>query len=194
MIYKAVVIGASAGGMETIGSILTKLPSNFAAPIVIVQHLSPESNGYMAKYLNQKCNIIVKEADDKENITPGTAYIAPSNYHLLVEKDGTLSFTVENKVNYARPSIDVLFETAADLYQDTLIGIILTGANSDGSKGLRRIKERGGLVIVQDPETALVQSMPKAAIKETTVDYILSVDKIIDKLIELVGLDNDTRV
>ena len=194
MNYKAIVIGASAGGMETIASILSQLPSNFPLPILIVQHLSPESGGYMAKYLHQKCKIIVKEADAKENIIAGRAYIAPPNYHLLVEKDGTLSFTVENKVNYARPSIDVLFETAADFYQDKLIGIILTGANSDGSKGLKRIKERGGLVIVQDPDTALVQSMPKAAIRETRVDYILSVEKIIDKLIELVGLENDTKV
>lgn len=194
MIYKAVVIGASAGGLETIGALLTKLPSNFAAPIIIVQHLSPDSDGYMARYLNSKCNIIVKEADDKELIVAGTAYIAPPNYHLLVEKDGTLSFTVENKVNYSRPSIDVLFETAADLYQDALIGIILTGANSDGSKGLKRIKESGGLVIVEDPETALVESMPNAAIKETNVDYILSVDKITEKLIEMVGLDNESRV
>ncbi len=194
MNYKAVVIGASAGGMETLSSILTRLPSNFAVPILIVQHLSPESDGYMAKYLNEKSDIIVKEADDKEKIVPGTVYIAPPNYHLLIEKDETLSFTVENKVNYARPSIDVLFETAADLYQDTLIGIILTGANSDGSKGLKKIKEMGGLAIVQDPDTALVKSMPKAAIKETNVDYILSVDKITDKLIELVGLDNETRI
>ena len=194
MNYKAVVIGASAGGMETLSSILTRLPSNFAVPILIVQHLSPESDGYMAKYLNEKSDIIVKEADDKEKIVPGTVYIAPPNYHLLIEKDETLSFTVENKVNYARPSIDVLFETAADLYQDRLIGIILTGANSDGSKGLKKIKEMGGLAIVQDPDTALVKSMPKAAIKETNVDYILSVDKITDKLIELVGLDNETRI
>ena len=194
MNYKAVVISASAGGMETLSSILTRLPSNFAVPILIVQHLSPESDGYMAKYLNEKSDIIVKEADDKEKIVPGTVYIAPPNYHLLIEKDETLSFTVENKVNYARPSIDVLFETAADLYQDALIGIILTGANSDGSKGLKKIKEMGGLAIVQDPDTALVKSMPKAAIKETNVDYILSVDKITDKLIELVGLDNETRI
>nr|WP_300002247.1 chemotaxis protein CheB [Tissierella sp.] len=194
MTYKAVVVGASAGGMQALRDLLIKLPKNFAAPIMIVQHLSPESDGYMAKYLNEQSSMEVKEADDKEEILFGRVYIAPPNYHLLVEKDQTLSFTVGNKVNYARPSIDVLFETAADLYQETLIGIILTGANSDGSKGLKVIKDKGGITIVQDPDTALIDSMPKAAINATSVDYVLSVDQISDKLIELVGLKNETAV
>ena len=194
MQYKAVVIGASAGGMETLGDILRGLPLGFAAPIIIVQHLSPYSDGYMARRFNETCSLSVKEADEKEKVVAGFVYIAPPNYHLLVELDGTLSFTVDQKVNYARPSIDVLFETAADTYGDKLIGVILTGANNDGSKGLSRVKERGGLVIVQDPDTALVNSMPKAAIEATRVDYILTVDKIIEKLIEVVGIENGKKV
>ena len=194
MDYKAVVIGTSAGGMEALSRILTKLPLNFAAPILIVQHLSPQSDGYMARRFNEICNVTVKEAHEKEMILPGTVYIAPANYHLLVENDETISLTVDEKVNYARPAVDVLFETASDTYQDGLIGIILTGANSDGSKGLKKIKERGGLAIVQDPHTAVASSMPKAAIKETSVDYVLVVDEIAKKLIELVGYEDETTV
>lgn len=191
MQYKAIVIGASAGGMEAIRSILINLPLKFEVPIVIVQHLSPNSNGYLIEYLNKECKLTVKEAEDKEKIVPGYVYIAPPNYHVLIENDTTLSLSVEEKVNYARPSIDVLFETAADAYGSELIGIILTGANNDGSKGLRKIKERGGLAIVQDPDTAEINSMPKAAIQLTDVDYILSIDEITKKVIELMGKTNE---
>lgn len=194
MDYKAVVIGTSAGGMEALGLILTKLPSNFGTPILIVQHLSPQSDGYMARRFNEICHIAVKEADEKEKILSGTVYIAPANYHMLVENDETLSLTVDEKINYARPSVDVLFETASDTYKDKLIGIILTGANSDGSKGLKKIKERGGLVMVQAPHTAVASSMPEAAIKATHVDYVLTIDEIAKKLMELVGYKDETTV
>lgn len=187
MDYKAVVIGASAGGIEALGKILTKLPSNFSVPILIVQHLSPDSDGYMARRFNELCGLIVKEVDEKEKALPGTVYIAPPNYHFLVELDETLSLTIDEKVNYARPSIDVLFESAADAYGDKLIGVVLTGANRDGSKGLKKITGNGGLAIVQDPYTAVASSMPKAAIKIANVDYVLTVDEITTKLIELVG-------
>lgn len=191
MKYRAIVIGASAGGMDAIKSILMPLQEEFPASILIVQHLSPHSDGYMARHLNELCKINVKEADEKENILPGNVYIAPSNYHLLVEKDETLSLTVDPKVNYSRPSIDVLFESAAEVYENELIGIILTGGNGDGSKGLKRIKEFGGLAIVQDPRTAEADFMPKAAIKASEVDYTLSLNKISNKLIKLVGDTND---
>lgn len=190
MDYKAIVIGASAGGMQTIGDILSKLPLNFPVPIIIVQHLSPNSKGYMAKYLNKVTELMVKEADEKEMIMAGVVYVSPANYHLLVENDETLSLTVEPKVNYSRPAIDLLFETAADVYQDKLIGIILTGANKDGSHGLQKIKERGGLAIVEDPDTAVVNTMPKAAIEATAIDYILKADEVAQKIIELVGYEN----
>lgn len=191
MKYRAIVIGASAGGMDAIKSILMPLQEGFSAPILIVQHLSPHSDGYMAKYLNELCKINVKEADEKEKILPGNAYIAPANYHLLIEKDETVSLTVDPKVNYSRPSIDILFESAAEVYENELIGIILTGGNGDGSKGLKKIKEFGGLTIVQDPSTAEVDFMPKAAIKASEVDYILSLNKISNKLIKLMGDTND---
>lgn len=191
MKYRAIVIGASAGGMDAIKSILMPLQEGFSVPILIVQHLSPHSDGYMAKYLNELCKINVKEADEKEKILPGNAYIAPANYHLLIEKDETLSLTVDPKVNYSRPSIDILFESAAEVYENKLIGIILTGGNGDGSKGLKMIKEFGGLTIVQDPSTAEADFMPRAAIKVSEVDYILSLNKISNKLINLVGDAND---
>jgi len=191
MKYRAIVIGASAGGMDAIKSILIPLQEGFPAPIIIVQHLSPHSDGYMAKYLNVLCKINVKEADEKERILPGNAYIAPANYHLLVERDETLSLTVDPKVNYSRPSIDILFESAAEVYENELIGIILTGGNGDGSKGLKMIKKFGGITIVQDPSTAEADFMPKAAIKFVEVDYILSLNNISNKLIKLVGDTND---
>lgn len=191
MRYKAIVIGASAGGMEAIKTILMPLRAGFAAAILIVQHLSAHSDGYMARYLNEQCKINVKEADEKEKILPGNAYIAPANYHLLVEKDETLSLSVDPKVNYSRPAIDVLFDSAAEVYRDKLIGIILTGANNDGSKGLKKIRELGGLAIVQDPSTAEADFMPKAAIKITEVDYILSLKEISHKLIKLVEDANE---
>jgi len=193
MKYRAIVIGASAGGMDAIKEILITLPRSFAAPVIIVQHLNSHSNGYIVKYLKELCKINVKEADEKEGILPGNVYIAPPNYHLLIEKDETLSLTVDNKENYSRPSIDVLFESAAEVYRYELIGIILTGANKDGSNGLRRIKELGGITMVQDPDTAEVYFMPKSAISTTEVDYILTLDKINAKIIELVGESNETK-
>lgn len=191
MRYRAIVIGASTGGIEAIRAILTPLHVGFAVPIVIVQHLSPHSDNYMVTHLNGTCRINVMEAEEKEKILPGSVYIAPPNYHVLLEKDETLSLTVEPKENYSRPSIDILFESAADAYGNSLIGIILTGANSDGSKGLKRIKELGGLAIVQDPKTAVASLMPKAAIEVTAVDYILSLNEISKKLIELIGDANE---
>ena len=187
MKYRSIVIGASAGGMDAIKTILMPLEEAFAASILIVQHVSPHSHGYMVNYLNGICHINIKEADEKEKILPGNVYIAPPNYHLLVEKDETLSLTVDPKVNYSRPAIDILFDSAAEIYQNELIGIILTGANSDGSKGLKRVKELGGLTIVQDPITAEADFMPKAAMEITEVDYILSLNEISNKLIKLVG-------
>jgi Chemotaxis response regulator containing a CheY-like receiver domain and a methylesterase domain len=189
--YRTVVIGASAGGMDAVKTILMPLQEGFSASILITQHLSPHSDNFMARYLNEVCKINVKEADEKEKILPGTVYIAPSNYHMLVEKDETLSLTVDPKINFSRPAIDVLFDTAAEVYRNELIGIILTGASSDGSEGLKKIKDLGGLVIVQEPSTAEVDFMPKAAIKATKVDYILSLNKISNKLIELVGDVNE---
>lgn len=178
MMYKAVVIGASAGGIKTIASILSSVKKDFSIPIIVVQHISPNVEHHITEYFNSLCQLTVKEADDKEEIKPGFVYLAPSNYHLLIEKNFTLSLSIEERVNYARPSIDVLFETAADAYREKLIGIILTGANSDGSKGLKTIKDYGGITIVQDPKTAEFSAMPMAAAKLINVDYTFSTEEI----------------
>jgi len=176
--YEVVVIGVSSGGMEALNILLPSLSENFTLSVIIVQHQHPHSDNFLVRDLGEKCQITVKQANEKEQIKPGVVYIAPPNYHLLIEDDKTFSLSVSERVNYARPSVDVLFETAADVYRDQLIGIILTGANNDGSQGLKKIKESGGLAIVQDPTTAEVDLMPKAAIEATEVDYVLSLQNI----------------
>ena len=176
--YQAVVIGSSTGGMEALRIILEVLPKNFGVPILVTQHMSPHSDNYLAKFLDNACKVCVKEVDEKEKPVSGHVYLAPPNYHFLLEKDRSMSLSVEARVSYARPSIDVLFESAAEAYYRCLIGIVLTGANSDGSKGLKRIKECHGLTIVQDPNTAQAEAMPRAAIGATKVDHIISLTEI----------------
>ena len=178
MRYKIIVIGTSAGGMEALKIILPVLPPAFPAPVVVVQHMSSQSDGFMIKYLNSISSIRVKEAEEKEILNPGTVYFAPPNYHLLIENDNTLSLSVEQKVNFSRPSIDVLFESAVYAFGGSIVGVILTGANNDGAKGLAKIKKAGGFVIVQSPETAYSDSMPRAAIAETNPDLIIPLEKI----------------
>ena len=187
MLMKTVVVGTSYGGMNALKIVLSALPINFRAPMLIVQHLSPQSNGYLIEYLNNFSKIKVKEADEKEQIRIGNAYLAPPNYHLLVDNKGFLSLTVNEKINFARPSIDVLFESAVDAFGSEVIGVILTGANSDGSMGLKRIKDSGGIAIVQDPKEAEADTMPRAAIKITDVDYVLPLIEIANKLRQIVG-------
>lgn len=185
MNYKAIVIGVSAGGMAALGRILPRLPKDFPIPVIIVQHLSPQSDNFMIRHFDRLCQIKVKEADEKEEILPGTAYFAPPNYHLLIETDFTFTLSVEERVNFSRPSIDVLFESARDAWCSQLVGIILTGASGDGSKGLKQIKDCGGLTIVQDPKEAEVSVMPESAIKITNVDKILKIDDIAAFLLTL---------
>ena len=175
--YEAVVIGASTGGIDALGTIFSFLPADFKPAVIVVQHLSPQSDG-LPLILSRRCRIAIKEAEEKEKIGGGVVYIAPANYHLMVEEEKTFSLSVSAPVNYARPSIDVLFETAADVYRENLIGIILTGSNQDGSQGLKKIKERGGLAIVQDPATAEADSMPRMAIAASEVDHVLPLEKI----------------
>ena len=178
MDYKIIVIGTSAGGMEALKTLLPVFPPAFPVPIVIVQHISSLSNGFMIQYLNSISSLRVKEAEEKELLTAATVYFAPPNYHLLIEDDHTLSLSVEHKVNYARPSIDVLFDSAVYAYGKSIIGVILTGANNDGAKGLSEIKKVGGYTIVQSPETAYSDSMPKAAIAQSTPDLIVPLEEI----------------
>jgi two-component system, chemotaxis family, protein-glutamate methylesterase/glutaminase len=176
--YKAVVIGVSAGGLKALKTILLGLPLNLAFSVIIVAHRHSDSDDYLEQSLNSECEIRVKQADEKEAINDGVVYIAPPNYHLLIEDDNTFSMSVEGAVNYARPSIDVLFESAAYVYGPELIGIILTGANNDGSQGLKKIKKMGGLTIVQTPETSEFDDMPKAAIATAKPDHILPIEEI----------------
>lgn len=181
--YQAVVIGASSGGLHALKKLLPSLPAVFPCPVLIVQHISPMSENYLTVILDKISYIHVKEADEKEIVLPGSAYVAPPDYHLLVEADKTLSLSVEDKVNYARPSIDVLFQTAADAYRNRLVGILLTGANADGSAGMAYIKSKGGFTIVQDPGEAESPFMPKSAIQLQKPDLILPLEGIIKQLI-----------
>jgi len=185
--FEAVVIGSSAGGIKAVSMVLAALPREFPLPIIIVQHLHPHSDSYLAHILGNKCELNVKQADEKETIDKGVVYLAPPNYHLLIEEDRSLSLSIDKPVTYARPSVDVLFETAVYAYQDKLIGIILTGANNDGSQGVKKIKQIGGYVIVQDPATAEADAMPKAAIAATKVDSILPIEQIGPYLLQLVN-------
>ena len=185
MHYEAIAIGVSAGGVKALGIILPHLPPDFNLGIIIVQHLHPSADDSLVHRLNKSCTLVVKLADEKEPIVPGVIYIAPPDYHLMVEEDRTFSLSIDEPVNYARPSIDVLFETAADAYGSKLVGIVLTGANADGSHGLKRIKEAGGMTIVQDPTTAEVDTMPKAAIAATQVDHVIPLEEIGQFLIKL---------
>jgi len=191
MHYEAIVIGISSGGMNALKYLFSTLPADYRMPIIIVQHVSARSDNEWIKFLNQKNNFTVKEADEKEKIEPGRVYIAPANYHLLIEKDKTFSLTIDERVNFARPSIDVLFESAAEAYKDKLIGIVLTGSNNDGTNGIKRIKELGGLAIVQDPETAESSIMLTSAIAAIQPDYILSLEKIVQLLIKITHSNPD---
>lgn len=176
--FKAVVLGASAGGLEAMSTIFSMLPGDFELPVIVAQHLSPATDGFRFGFYNDLTPLTVKEADDKEAIRKGYIYMAPANYHLLIERDETFALNIDEKVNYSRPSIDVLFESAARVWGSRLIGLLLTGANSDGSRGMGVIKERGGLTIVQDPETAPHPAMPRFAIDSGVVDRVLSLEGI----------------
>ena len=174
----AVFIGASAGGLTALEILLPCLPVHYNLPVIIIQHSHPGSDDFLTRYLNNKCNLIVKQADDKEPVLPGVVYFAPPNYHLLIEMDHSFSLSVEEPVNFARPSIDVLFETAAEAYGSKLMGVILTGASADGARGLMKIKSAGGIAVVQYPRTAEAQIMPKSAISACEVDFILPLEAI----------------
>ena len=185
MSYEAIVIGVSLGGMKAMKIMFSHLPKGFKTPIIIVQHISAHSDSQWIQLLNDSYNVDIKEADEKEKIENGKVYFAPPNYHLLIEKNKTFSLTIDERVNYARPSIDVLFESAAEAYKNKVIGIILTGSNNDGTNGIKRIQECGGLAIVQDPKTAEAAYMPISAISAIQPDYILSLEDIIMLLIKL---------
>jgi two-component system, chemotaxis family, protein-glutamate methylesterase/glutaminase len=190
-IFKAVVMGVSSGGLEALKTLVPGLRPDFGVPVLIVQHLSAQADSYLSTRLDEVSALLVKEAEDKEILQAGVVYVAPPDYHLLVEADGSLTLSVDPKVNFSRPSVDVLFETASDAFADKLVGVILTGANQDGARGLARIKRRGGLAIVQSPDSAQADAMPRAALESTSVDQVLPLHEIAPFLNKLIGSSHD---
>ena len=178
MTYELVVVGASLGGLRAMTDLLDSLPKEAQVPMVLAQHRAPDSErDSLETLLRRHTHLVVHEAGDKDRIEPGHLYLAPPNYHLLVERDG-FALSTDERVQYARPSVDVLFESAADVYGERTIGIVLTGANADGAAGLRAIKDVGGVGIVQDPATAAARQMPDAAIRATGADVVLPVPEM----------------
>jgi two-component system chemotaxis response regulator CheB len=184
MPYALVVIGASRGGFEALKVLLGGLPPTFPPPVAIAQHRASDAETDFSAMLQRYCPLTVREPEDKEAILPGHVYLAPMGYHLLVEP-GAFALSTDAPVLFARPAIDVLFESAADAYGEGTIGVVLTGASADGARGLARIKSRGGYAIVQDPAGAHSPVMPKAAIAATSVDRVLPVGAIAPSLVQL---------
>jgi two-component system chemotaxis response regulator CheB len=182
---EAVVIGASAGGVTALLSLLTGLPETFRLPIVAVLHLPEDRDSLLTELFQHRLPIAVREAADKESIAPATLYFAAAGYHLSVEMDRSFSLSCEAPVNYSRPSIDVLMASAADAYGASLAGILLTGANFDGAAGLAKIQQQGGLTVVQDPAEAEVATMPEAAIRKLHPNLILTLAGIRSLLLQL---------
>lgn len=180
-----IVIGASAGGIKAITYIISALPKTYSFPIIIVLHRLKNVSSKLEDVLQHNCRVTIKEADEKEKLLPKTVYITPANYHLLIEKDRTLSLDYSELVNWSRPSIDITFESASEVYKNKLMGILLTGANNDGAIGLKAIKESGGHTIVQDPKTAEASSMPNAALKLGAASEIMTVPEITEYLLKL---------
>ncbi len=181
-----VTIGTSLGGLNALLTVVRQLPADLPVPLVVVQHRGTAADTGLIDLLQENTALRVVEADDKALLEPGTVYVAPPDYHLLVEDRESLALSTEGPVLCARPSIDVLFQSAADAYGEALVGVLLTGASADGAAGLARIKSRGGRVIVQDPATAECATMPSAGIAATAVDYVVPLERIGEHLVSLV--------
>ncbi|WP_313024201.1 chemotaxis protein CheB [Pseudomonas lopnurensis] len=182
---EAVVIGTSAGGLEALGVVLSGLPADFRLALLVVQHVPRSGPTHLAEIFRRKTAMRVKEADAKEQVRGGTVYFAAPGYHLLVESDHSLSLSQDDVVHFSRPSIDVLFESAADAWGPSLAGVLLTGANEDGAAGLEAIHRSGGLTVIQDPAEAAVATMPRAALQRFAPDHILPLRDIHRLLREL---------
>jgi two-component system chemotaxis response regulator CheB len=186
-IGKAVAIGASAGGLGALSAVLTPLPGDFPAPVMAVIHLPPDRDSMVPALLAEACALKVVEAEDKIAAEAGCVYFAPPDYHLLVELDGRLSLSSDEPVLFSRPSIDVLFESAADAYGPNLTAVVLTGANEDGAAGARAVARAGGRVIVQEPAGAYASAMPLAALEAAPDACVLSLDAIAAELLREVA-------
>ncbi len=176
--FRAVVVGASAGGLDALGRMLGAMGRGVSAPVLVVQHLAREDRGRFAAHLDEVLDLTVREAEDKLAPMPGRVYIAPADYHLLVERSGALALSVDPKVNWSRPSVDPLFETAARAHGAALLAVVLTGANADGAQGARVVRELGGVCMAQDPRTAESPIMPGAAIEAAGIETILPPEEI----------------
>ena len=184
--FDIVAMAASAGGLTALSRVLTDLPRDFPAAIVVVQHLDPRHRSLMATILSRRTPLQVKQAEEGEHVVAATVYIAPPNRHLLVNPDGTLSLSQSELVHFVRPSADLLFESVAASYRERAIAVVLTGTGSDGVMGVQAIKKMGGTVIAQDEATAEFFGMPSAAIQSGSVDFVLPLDEIAAALIALV--------
>ncbi len=184
--FDIIALAASAGGLTALSRVLAALPVDFPAVIVVVQHLDPRHRSLMADILSRRTPLRVKQAEEGEQISPATVYIAPPNRHLLVNPDGTLSLSQSELVHFLRPSADLLFESVAASYRERAIAVVLTGTGSDGAMGVQAIKKMGGTVIAQDEESAEFFGMPSAAIHSGSVDFVLPLDEIPTALVTLV--------
>jgi two-component system chemotaxis response regulator CheB len=182
---KCVVIGGSAGSLQVILHILSHLHHDFSIPIIIVLHRKNDQESELIEVLRYRSGLAIKEGDDKEEIKAATAYLAPADYHLLIEKNRTISLDGSEKVHFSRPSIDVTFQTAAETYGSGLVAILLSGANADGTEGLQHVHRYKGITIVQDPEEAITPFMPQNAIAHKLADEILDTKGIVDFLNQL---------
>jgi two-component system, chemotaxis family, protein-glutamate methylesterase/glutaminase len=187
----AVVIGASAGGVEALSQLLPALPAGLRVPVLIVIHLPRDRPSLLPEIFARKCGLPVREAEDKESLQAGTVYFAPANYHLLVDQGPQCALSADDPVHNSRPSIDVLFESASEVYGDRLMGVILTGANEDGAQGLASIHDRGGVTVVESPETAKSPLMAISALKLRPADLVLPLAEI---AVLLSSLDSDDTV
>ncbi|HKP12764.1 MAG TPA: chemotaxis protein CheB [Blastocatellia bacterium] len=185
-----IVAGASLGGYDALAALLGELPEGFPLPLAVVQHRSADSDELLSALLQRSCRLPLAEVEDKQPILPGAIYLAPANYHLLVERDH-FALSVDHRVQYARPSIDVLFESAADAYRERLAAVLLSGSNEDGARGIARVKARGGLTVVQDPASAESARMPAAAIAASEVDFVLPLAGIAQLLNDLISRSED---
>ncbi|AYB31754.1 MAG TPA: chemotaxis protein CheB [Chryseolinea sp.] len=183
--YKAVVIGGSAGSFQGVVKILAQLPKGFPLPIIMCLHrLKHVRNGFV-EALSIKSVVQVTEPHDKENIKKGSVYLAPANYHMSVELGHSFALSTEEMVNNSRPAIDITLSSCAFVYKEKLVGILLSGANKDGALGMKHIHDRNGLTIVQEPTECMIDTMPKAALAATEIDYVMKVDQIVEFLKEL---------
>lgn len=182
---KVVIIGGSAGSLQVLLQILPELPQLRSFAIVIVVHRKSTDDTALENLLKLKSKIPVCPIEDKMPVKAGFVYVAPSNYHLLFEKNGLFALDISEKINYSRPSIDVSFESASEVYQTNLVGILLSGSNSDGTAGIKAIQNAGGIIVIQDPESAEMAYMPNNAIVNVTPDYVLNVQELLDFIILL---------